>query len=67
MRRLLLAGATAFCLWVLVAADAEPEGRGGEAFPEKDGVLQLRKSNFHRVLRKHKQLLVLFRELLLSP
>uniref|UniRef100_A0A3Q1HZN7 Thioredoxin domain-containing protein n=1 Tax=Anabas testudineus TaxID=64144 RepID=A0A3Q1HZN7_ANATE len=30
------------------------------AFPEKDGVLQLEKSNFNRALRKHKQLLVHF-------
>lgn len=61
MRRLLLLlGVTALCLSVLVAADTQPDQQGDRAFPEKDGVLQLEKSNFNRALRKHKQLLVHF-------
>uniref|UniRef100_UPI003AAA917A protein disulfide-isomerase n=1 Tax=Centroberyx gerrardi TaxID=166262 RepID=UPI003AAA917A len=51
MRRLLLLGVTAFCLCVCVSADTQPE---------EDGVLQLKKGNFNRALRKHKQLLVHF-------
>nr|XP_020469977.1 protein disulfide-isomerase-like [Monopterus albus] len=60
MRRLLLLGATAFYLCVLVAADTQPNQQGDKSFPEKDGVLQLKKGHFNRALRKHKQLLVYF-------
>ncbi|KAF3687865.1 Protein disulfide-isomerase [Channa argus] len=60
MRRLLLLGVTAFCLCALVAADTQPDRQGDKTFPEKDGVLQLKKGNFNRALRRHKQLLVHF-------
>ncbi|XP_059199615.1 protein disulfide-isomerase [Centropristis striata] len=57
MRSLLLLGLTAFCLWVIVAADKQPEKKKTK---EEDEVLQLEKGNFNRALRKHKQLLVHF-------
>ncbi|XP_040892568.1 protein disulfide-isomerase [Toxotes jaculatrix] len=60
MRRLLLLGVTAFCLCVFVAADTQQDRQGDKSFPEKDGVLQLKKGNFNRALRKYKQLLVHF-------
>ncbi|XP_049900814.1 protein disulfide-isomerase [Epinephelus moara] len=61
MRTLLLLGVTAFCLCVFVAADKQPERQADKSSPEKeDGVLQLKKGNFNRALRKHKQLLVYF-------
>uniref|UniRef100_A0A3Q3LWJ4 Thioredoxin domain-containing protein n=1 Tax=Mastacembelus armatus TaxID=205130 RepID=A0A3Q3LWJ4_9TELE len=60
MRSLLLLGVTAFYLCVLVAADTQPDQQRDKSFPEKDGVLQLKKGNFNRALRKHKQLLVHF-------
>ena len=60
MRRLLLLGATAFCLCVFVAADAQLDKQGVKPLPEKDGVLQLNKGNFNRALRKYEQLLVHF-------
>ncbi|XP_045904162.1 protein disulfide-isomerase [Micropterus dolomieu] len=56
MRTLLLLWATTLCLCVFVAADTQAD----KSSPEKDGVLQLKKGNFNRVLRKHKQLLVHF-------
>lgn len=56
MKRLLLLCVTAFCLGVSVAADTKED----KQFPEKDGVLQLKKGNFKRALRKHDQLLVHF-------
>ncbi|KAL3996703.1 nuclear receptor coactivator 3 [Sarotherodon galilaeus] len=56
MKRLLLLCVTAFCLGVCVAADTKED----KQFPEKDGVLQLKKGNFKRALRKHDQLLVHF-------
>ncbi|XP_047434786.1 protein disulfide-isomerase [Mugil cephalus] len=52
MKRPLLLGVTAFCVCALVAAD--------NSFPEKDGVLQLKRGNFDRALRAYKQLLVHF-------
>ncbi|XP_040001067.1 protein disulfide-isomerase [Xiphias gladius] len=60
MRRLLLLGVTAFCLCVFVAADTQLDRQGDKSFPERDGVLQLKKGNFNRALRKYKQLLVYF-------
>lgn len=60
MRRLFLLGVAACCACVLVAADSQPDQQGDRSFPEEDGVLQLKKSNFNRALRKHKQLLVHF-------
>lgn len=60
MRRLLLLGVVACCVCALVATDSQPDQQGDRSFPEKDGVLQLKKSNFNRALRKHKQLLVHF-------
>ncbi|XP_018558762.1 protein disulfide-isomerase [Lates calcarifer] len=60
MRRLLLLGVTALCLCVFVAADTQHDRQGDKSLPEKDGVLQLKKGNFNRALRKHKQLLVHF-------
>uniref|UniRef100_A0A3B4V0L3 Zgc:136472 n=1 Tax=Seriola dumerili TaxID=41447 RepID=A0A3B4V0L3_SERDU len=60
MRRLLLLGVTAFCLCVFVAADTQQNRQGEKSLPEKDGVLQLKKGNFNRALRKYKQLLVHF-------
>ncbi|XP_070844434.1 protein disulfide-isomerase [Chaetodon trifascialis] len=59
MRRALLLGATALCLVVFAAADTQP-GRQEDKSPPEDGVLQLRKGHFNRVLRRHKQLLVHF-------
>ncbi|XP_035516610.1 protein disulfide-isomerase [Morone saxatilis] len=60
MRTLLLLGATALCLCAFVAADKQPDRQANKSSPEKDGVLQLKKGNFNRALRKHKQLLVHF-------
>ncbi|XP_051240469.1 protein disulfide-isomerase [Dicentrarchus labrax] len=60
MRTLLLLGATALCLCAFVAADKQPDRQADKSSPEKDGVLQLKKGNFNRALRKHKQLLVHF-------
>ncbi|XP_070684202.1 protein disulfide-isomerase [Pempheris klunzingeri] len=60
MRTLLLLGVTAFCLCVFVAADTQSDRQADKSSPEKDGVLQLKKGNFNRALRKHKQLLVHF-------
>ena len=60
MKNLQLLGVTAFCLFVFVAADAHVDQKGDKTLPEKDGVLQLKKENFNRALRKHKQLLVHF-------
>ncbi|XP_069024398.1 protein disulfide-isomerase [Embiotoca jacksoni] len=57
MKRSLL---LAFCLCVFVAADTQSDRQGDGSFPEEDGVLQLKKGNFNRALRKHKQLLVHF-------
>ncbi|KAF7667184.1 hypothetical protein LDENG_00072740 [Lucifuga dentata] len=56
MRRLLLLGVTAFCLCVCITADKQ----GDKSIPEDDGVLQLKKGNFNRALKKYKQLLVHF-------
>ncbi|XP_034396334.1 protein disulfide-isomerase [Cyclopterus lumpus] len=53
---LLLLGATAFCLCVFVAADQQAD----KSSPEEEEVLQLKKGNFNRALRKYKQLLVHF-------
>ncbi|XP_029001348.1 protein disulfide-isomerase [Betta splendens] len=58
MRRLLLLGA--LCLWAPVGGDAQPDGQGAKPWSEEDGVLRLKKSNFNRALRTHKQLLVHF-------
>lgn len=63
MRRLLLLGVTAFCLCVCITADTQPDRRGDKSIPEEDGVLQLKKGNFNRALKKYKQLLVHFCEL----
>ncbi|XP_010748766.1 protein disulfide-isomerase [Larimichthys crocea] len=60
MRTLLLLGVTALCLCVFVAADKQADRQADESSPEKDGILQLKKGNFRRALRKHKQLLVHF-------
>ncbi|XP_032396457.1 protein disulfide-isomerase [Etheostoma spectabile] len=60
MRTQLLLGVTAFCLCVFVVADKQPDRQADKSFPEKDGVLQLKKGNFNRALRKYKQLLVHF-------
>lgn len=51
---------TAFCLYAFVVADTQLDRQGDKSFPEKDGVLQLKKGTFNRALRKHKQLLVHF-------
>lgn len=63
MRRLLLLGVTALCLCMFVVADKQPDRQADKSSPETDGVLQLKKGNFNRALRKHKQLLVHFCEL----
>ncbi|XP_035037039.1 protein disulfide-isomerase [Hippoglossus stenolepis] len=60
MRTLLLLGLSAFCLCAFVAADEHREGQGDKSLPEEDGVLQLKKGNFKRALRKYQQLLVHF-------
>lgn len=60
MWRLLLLGLVAGCARVLVATDSQPDQQRDRSVPEEDGVLQLKKSNFNRALRKHKQLLVHF-------
>ncbi|KAM9315345.1 protein disulfide-isomerase [Pholidichthys leucotaenia] len=60
MKRPLLLCVTAFCLCVFVAADAQTETQADKSFPERDGVLQLKKGNFKRALRRHEQLLVHF-------
>lgn len=60
MRRLLLLGVTASCLCVFVVTDKQPDQQADKSSPETDGVLQLKKGNFNRALRKHKQLLVHF-------
>nr|XP_019956748.1 PREDICTED: protein disulfide-isomerase-like [Paralichthys olivaceus] len=61
MSRLLLLGLSAFCLCAFVAAaDQHHERQGDKSVPEEDGVLQLKKGNFKRALRKYKQLLVHF-------
>ncbi|KAM9857019.1 protein disulfide-isomerase [Aulostomus maculatus] len=60
MRRGVLLGVMAFCLCVFAAADTQPKAQGDKSIPEKDGVLQLKKGNFNRALRKYKQLLVHF-------
>ncbi|KAM6942105.1 protein disulfide-isomerase [Lycodopsis pacificus] len=60
MKTLLLLGVTAFCLCVFAAADKQPERRADKSSPEEDDVLQLKKGNFNRALRKYKQLLVHF-------
>ncbi|XP_041790355.1 LOW QUALITY PROTEIN: protein disulfide-isomerase [Chelmon rostratus] len=59
MRRASLLGVTALCLAAFVAADTRPGRQEDKSTPE-DGVLRLRKGNFDRALRKHKQLLVHF-------
>ncbi|KAM4585246.1 protein disulfide-isomerase [Odontesthes bonariensis] len=58
MKNLQLLGVTAFCLFVFVAADVDQQGE--KTLPEEDGVLQLKRGNFNRALRKHEQLLVHF-------
>ncbi|KAG7237083.1 hypothetical protein INR49_032829 [Caranx melampygus] len=63
MRRLLLLllGVTAFCLCVFATADTQRNRQADKSsLPEKDGVLQLKKGNFNKALRKYKQLLVHF-------
>ncbi|XP_071360781.1 protein disulfide-isomerase [Trachinotus anak] len=60
MKTLLLLGVTAFCLCVFVVADTQHNRQEDKSLPEKDGVLQLKKGNFNRALRKYKQLLVHF-------
>ncbi|KAM3864544.1 protein disulfide-isomerase [Diretmus argenteus] len=60
MRRMLLLGVTAFCLCVCITADKQADGQGDKSIPEQDGVLQLKKGNFNRALKKYKQLLVHF-------
>ncbi|XP_034044285.1 protein disulfide-isomerase [Thalassophryne amazonica] len=60
MSRLLVLGMTAFCLYVSIIADTQPERQEDKSFPEKNRVLQLGKANFNRALRKYKQLLVHF-------
>ncbi|XP_056136963.1 protein disulfide-isomerase [Lampris incognitus] len=59
-RLLLLLGVTVYCVIVCVTAESQPDQRGAKSIPEKDGVLQLRKGNFNRALKTHKQLLVHF-------
>lgn len=56
----MLLGFSAFCLCVFVAADSKPDRQEEKPLPEKDGVLQLKRENFKRALRKHDQLLVHF-------
>ncbi|KAJ4944946.1 hypothetical protein JOQ06_013485 [Pogonophryne albipinna] len=61
MRKLLLLlGLTAFCLCAFVAADEQPNRQADKSSLKEDGVLQLKKGNFNRALRKYKQLLVHF-------
>ncbi|XP_044047541.1 protein disulfide-isomerase [Siniperca chuatsi] len=60
MRTLLLLGVSTFCLCVFVTADTQADRQADKSSPEKDGVLQLKKGNFNRALRKYKQLLVHF-------
>ncbi|XP_068583168.1 protein disulfide-isomerase [Cebidichthys violaceus] len=60
MKTLLLLGVTAFCLCAYVAADKQSKRQADKLSPEEDEVLQLKKGNFNRALRKHKQLLVHF-------
>nr|XP_046273840.1 protein disulfide-isomerase [Scatophagus argus] len=55
MRTLPLLGVTALCLCAFVTADTQDKSS-----LEEDGVVQLKKGNFNRALRKHKQLLVHF-------
>ncbi|XP_074485714.1 protein disulfide-isomerase [Sebastes fasciatus] len=57
---LLLLGVTAFCFCAFVDADKQPDRQEDKSSSEKDGVLQLKKGNFNRALRNHKQLLVYF-------
>lgn len=59
-RRLLLLGVMVICFCVLAAADMQSDRVEDKTFPEKDGILQLKKGNFNRALRKYKQLLVHF-------
>ncbi|XP_054460673.1 protein disulfide-isomerase [Anoplopoma fimbria] len=60
MKTLLLLWVTAFCLCVFVTADKQPERQADKSAPKEDEVLQLKKGNFNRALRKYKQLLVHF-------
>ncbi|XP_029295027.1 protein disulfide-isomerase [Cottoperca gobio] len=60
MRTVLLLGLTAFCLCAFAAADKQPDRQVDKSSREEDGVLQLKKGNFNRALKKHKQLLVHF-------
>ncbi|KAM8879504.1 protein disulfide-isomerase [Spinachia spinachia] len=60
MKTLRLLGLTAFCLCVFVAADKRPERQADKPSTEEQDVLQLKKGNFNRALRKNKQLLVHF-------
>ncbi|XP_010776024.1 protein disulfide-isomerase [Notothenia coriiceps] len=61
MRKLLLLlGLTAFCLCAFVAADEQPNRQADKSSLKEDGVLQLKKGNFNRALKKYKQLLVHF-------
>lgn len=63
MKTLRLLGLTAFCLCAFVAADKRPERQAEDKPSAEDGdVLQLKKGNFNRTLRKNKQLLVHFCE-----
>lgn len=55
-RLLLLLGAAALCL--------AASGQDAKTLPEKDGILQLSKANFHIALKTYKQLLVHFCKLL---
>lgn len=57
---LLLLSVTVFCVCVLAAADTQSDQVEDKTFPEKDGILQLKRGNFNRALRKYKQLLVHF-------
>ncbi|XP_037546225.1 protein disulfide-isomerase [Nematolebias whitei] len=60
MKRLLLLGVMVFCFCMLLAADTQSDRVKDDTLPEKDGILQLKKGNFNRALRKYKQLLVHF-------
>ncbi|KAM4603331.1 protein disulfide-isomerase [Polymixia lowei] len=50
-------GKAAWCMCLIFMM---PDGQGEKSIPEKDGVLQLKKGNFNRALKKYKQLLVHF-------
>ncbi|XP_034544472.1 protein disulfide-isomerase [Notolabrus celidotus] len=60
MRTLVLLGVFTLSLCAFAATDTQTARQTDASFPEKDGVLQLKKKHFNRALRKYEQLLVYF-------